>query len=211
MKKLLLVALLLLGTLLGSVCLSQDTDFTLRVIAPQSPPLPLQGTWQISKLLNHESSDATLQAANNWLGRKIYITGDRVLLGQYLLEAPQYQVKRVAANDYLHSQKQAFPPNFHFARDELEVITLADDHRFFCELVQETSDELILNLFSQSFRVKKLADTVDEGEFEAKQKTSTVDVAAFPNNSGIPTGILLGLRTSDLEQQKNNYRTLWLA
>ncbi|NLM52074.1 MAG: hypothetical protein GX197_04555 [Firmicutes bacterium] len=207
MKNLLFVVLLLSLALLGSIYFSQASDFTLRLLPPAVPPLPLQGTWEITAPLQQPESDAALPQAQNWRGQKIYIDQNRVLLGQYLLDASSYRVKRVPAQAYLTSQKQAFPEDFKFTQSSLDVITLADDHRFFCELIPLSAEEFILNLFSQSFYVHKIAATVEEKVFAGSAKT-IVDLAAPAQASGIPTGLLLGLRRPHGDGYK--YRTLWL-
>lgn len=207
MRKLLLVALLLGLALLGSIYFNQESDFTLRLLPPAAPPLPLQGTWEIAAPLRQPENNGTLPQTQNWLGRKIYFDRNRVLLGQYLLDASSYRVKKVPALAYLNSQRQAFPEDFAFTQNRLEVITLADTHHFFCELIPLTSEEFILNLFSQSYYVRKITDDVEEKVFAGSTKTA-VDLTAPDRTSNIPTGLLLGLRRPEGDGYK--YRTLWL-
>lgn len=205
-----IVLLLLLGILSGG-CIGQNTDFTLRMIPPQNAQLPLQGTWEIVSLLN-ESTAANQEPAQKWVGKTLYLSEQYVLFGEYLLPNPRYQIKRVAAEAYLLYNHQAFPEDFHFKNPEIEVLTLSDNHLILCELLREGNDELLLNLFSNSYLVRKISDDVDETVFSSFETTDISDIGSLTETKH--TGVLLGLRAPYQDQQGHKgeqYRTLWLA
>ncbi len=221
-------ALLLLAGILYSGCtgcLGQNTDYTLRVIPPQDLEFPLQGSWEIVSLLQDKAAAAG-EPAQGWIGKTLHFTDRYALMGEHLLLNPRCQVKRVEAQDYLLCHQQAFPEDFQFKNTEIEVFTLSDSHLFLCELLRENNGELLMNLFNNSYRVKKIADRADETVFApfvsagaATGKTGADLAAIFntggPGNApGKQTGVLLGLRAPAPDEHSNageQYRTLWLA
>lgn len=214
-----IVLLLLTGILAGVAggCIGQNTDFTLKVIPPQNLQLPLQGTWEIVSLLQ-EGTAAAQDPAQKWVGKNLYFADKYVLLGEYLLLNPRYQVKRVAAETYLFYRHQVFPADLHFQDREIEVLTLSDDHLFFCELLREEDDKLLLNLFNNSYLVRKISDEVDETVFSSleatEEATESLNIGILTETASNHTGVLLGLRAPYEDRQGNTgeqYRTLWLA
>ena len=233
---LLLTLLLLAGALAGG-CMGQKTNYTLRIIPPRNLEFPLQGSWEIVSLLQDDTDDiddadgtngtaAAGEPAREWIGKTLHFADQYALIGEHLLLNPSYQVKRVEAEGYLLYHHQAFPGGFRFKNTEIEVFTLSDSHLFFCELLRENDGELLLNLFNNSYLVKKVADKVDETVFtpfitaNANADESGADTSALID-TGRPedapanqTGVLLGLCAPVKNDQGNTgtqYRTLWLA
>jgi len=193
--------------------IGRNTDFTLRLVPPQNRQPPLQGTWQIVSLLK-ESTAANQELAQNWVGKNLYFAESNVLLGEYLLPHPRYRVKRVEAKTYLLSQQHALPEEFRFGNPEIEVITLSDNHLFWCELLRENDDKLLLTLFNNSYLVKKISDDVDATVFSSSETTDILEIGNLTETASRHTGVLLGLRASDQDRQGRqgeHYRTLWLA
>ena len=216
------VLLLLLAGILAGGCTGLNSEYTLRIIPPRNLELPLQGSWEIVALLQEDRAAAG-EPAQEWIGKTLHFSDKYVLLGEHLLSNPRFQVKRVEAEAYLLYHHQAFPEGFRFKNKEIEVFTLSDSHLFFCELLRENDDELLLNLFNNSYLVKKLADEVDEtifSPFVTAEGTTAGTAAMFGtgsltgNSPGNQTGVLLGLRApgeGDQDYTGIQYRTLWVA
>mgnify|MGYP000911951762 CR=1 FL=1 len=205
-KKLILILSCLCFAILLSSCFSAGTDYTLRVIPPENPTPPLQGTWKITSLLSPEAGNL----AQDWVGKNIYFGEQVVLLDKYLISSPHFQIKKVQAVDYINYYKKAFPDNFSFQEQELEVLTLSSDQFFFCEFLCSADDELILHLFNHSYQVKKISAAT--GDLSAKLKTTEIkDISNLTETAKEKTGVLLGLRYDRQGQRDEQYRTLWLA
>lgn len=207
------VIFLLLAAFFAGGCTIQNTDFSLKLIPPQNALPPLEGTWEIVSLLQADTATAR-ELAQKWVGQNLYFAGERVLLGEYFLPNPRYQVKRVVAETYLFYRHQVFPADLCFENQEIEVFTLSDNHLFFCELLQEDDDRLLLNLFNNSYLARKISDVVDINVF-ASLEIAGNSGTGFPGEpANNQTGVLLGLRAPCPDQVDNTgeqYRTLWLA
>jgi len=193
-------------------CIGQNTNFNLRIIPPQNQKVPLHGTWEIVSLLKEGTANRDL--AQKWEGKVLYFSDKNVLLGDYLLPDPHYQVKIVDAEAYLLYQHQAFPEGFHFQDREIEVITLSDNHLILCELLRKDEDELLLNFFNNSYLAEKISNNVDETVFFSAETTDILELGSQTDNASKHTGVLLALRAPDQDRQDHQgeqYRTLWLA
>ncbi len=203
--------MLLLNMMVGG-CIGQNTNFNLRIIPPQNQKVPLSGTWEIVSLL--KEGTANREFAQKWEGKVLHFSDENVLLGDYFLPDPHYQVKRVDAEAYLLYRQQAFPEGFHFQDQEIEVITLSDNHLILCELLLKDENKLLLNFFNNSYLAEKISDDVDETVFLSAETTDIRELGGLTDNASKHTGVLLGLRAPDQDRQDyqgEQYRTLWLA
>lgn len=206
--------LLLFAGILAAGCISQNSDYTLRIIPPENLQFPLKGTWKILTPLKEEivSKQSLTQ---KWLGKTLHLSDKYAILDKYFLSNPRYQVKKVEAEAYLFYHHQAFPEGFHFRNEEIEVFTLSDDNLFFCELLREEKDKLLLNLFNNCYLIRRTSNEVDEKVF-SNLKTTAGNTAVFDNNGTAETtsdhtGVLLGLRAPNRHSSMEDcYRTLWL-
>ena len=207
------VVILLIAGILATGCSAQNTDFTLQVTPPKNLKLPLQGTWEIVSLLR-VSTPLEQGFAQQWEGKNLYFTNEFVLLGEYLLSNPGYQVKKVESEAYMLYYHQAYPEDFRFNDEEIEILTLYEDEQYFCEFVQVNEDELLLNFLSSCYVVKKISNEVDETTLSFPRNTDFSDLGKKTESKSDQTGVLIGLRAPDQNSygnERESYRTLWIA
>jgi len=152
--------ILLAISLIISSCTSPTTDSAEKIVSPQNQLMSIKGTWTISKVLMNATSDEGNEAA--WLNSRVQFANHYISLGESTLEAPQYQMKRVNAEEYLLFNSKSLPKDFRFPNKELEVITVIDQDKFFCEVLIIKEDELVLKIQGNSFYLNKIDDEVDE-------------------------------------------------
>ena len=230
---LLLTLLLLAGALAGG-CMGQKTNYTLRIIPPRNLEFPLQGSWEIVSLLQDDTDDTDDADGTNDCGRRTGAGMDRknpslcgsvCFNGEHLLLNPVIRLKgsrrRAICSTITRPSRRAFVLKIlklRFSRFPTAI--------FFCELLRENDGELLLNLFNNSYIVKKIADKVDETVFapfitanaaadESGADTSAlIDTGSPEDAPGNQTGVLLGLCAPEKNDQgytDAQYRTLWLA
>ena len=92
--------LLLFAGILAAGCISQNSDYTLRIIPPENLQFPLKGTWKILSPLKEEivSKQSLTQ---KWLGKTLHLSDKYAILDKYFLSNPRYLVKKVEAEAYL--------------------------------------------------------------------------------------------------------------
>ena len=135
--------------------LNFNSSYKLRLVPPHSHS-PLQGTWVISDSLQDNTA-----VSEQWLGKKLLFSDEYVLLGSYLLPHPRFQIKRTDVSGYFDT-RQAFYQDLFARKKEVEVLTLSDQHLFLCELLPLNEEELILQLFNNSYLLRKISDHVDK-------------------------------------------------
>lgn len=188
-------------------------DFNQQLIPPRNLKNPILGTWKIISDLGQKGNSKT-QISQEWMGKSLYFTQNNSLIGDYLLENPSYQTKKVASKSYLLYNHQAFPKDFSFKTKDIQVVSITDKKVFFCELIKKNENELILKIFNKSFLVKKVSNTVDERIFSKHNKKSNknTDIENEDEKLEINTGVLLALRAPNGSNgTEYGYRTLWVS
>ncbi|ABW17667.1 hypothetical protein [Alkaliphilus oremlandii] len=216
MKKVKLLWVVLSMILLISACSHSSVDSSDdMIVPPKNQLMPLEGVWEIEDILTTESPVKN-ENREDWLGKQVQFSRDHMYLRGISLEKPQYQMKTVNAESYLLFNSKSLPSDFSFPNKEIEVITVIDNERFFCDILILDSEEIILKIQGYSLLLNKLSDHTGDyvlgditkendgnGEQIKDDKVETTD-----------TGVLIGLRSkntdSDAEDQYD-YRTLWIS
>lgn len=216
MKTVKILVFLLAISLMLSACSSPSTDSAEKIVSPQNQLIPARGTWEISEVLMTTSSNKE-EDKEEWLGKKVQFSDRYMSLGESILENPQYQMKRVNGEEYLLFNSKSLPSNFVFPNKEVEVITVIDQDKFFCEVLIIKENELILKIQGNSFYLSKLSDEVDQYISSKSDDENNQEInIQMEKDSLIHTGVLIGLRSenksnSDDPENEYNYRTLWIS
>jgi len=152
MKTVKILVFLLSVSLILSSCTSPTTDSTEKIVSPQNQLMSIKGTWEISKVLMTASSSED-ENKEEWVDKKVQFSNSYMSLGDSTLEDPQYQMKRVNAEEYLLFNSKSLPKNFKFPNKEVEVITVIDQDKFFCEVLIIKENELVVKIQGNSFYI----------------------------------------------------------
>lgn len=214
MKTFKILAILLIVSLALSACSSPTTDSAEKIVSPQNQLMPIKGTWEVSKILTTENFNE--EDKEEWLTKIIQFSDSYMSIGEYILENPQYQMKRVSGEQYLLFNSKSLPKDFVFPNKEVEVITVIDEDKFFCEVLLIKENELILKIQNSSFYLSKVSDEIDEYISSESDKENNENMNIQMDKEGVVnTGVLIGLRS--LNKNNNdpirdyNYRTLWIS
>ena len=158
MKKVKLLWVVLSMILLISACSHSSVDSSDdMIVPPKNQLMPLEGVWEIEDILTTESPVEN-ENREDWLGKQVQFSRDHMYLRGISLEKPQYQMKTVNAESYLLFNSKSLPSDFSFPNKEIEVITVIDNERFFCDILILDSEEIILKIQGYSLLLNKLSD-----------------------------------------------------
>lgn len=207
------VFLITLSLILTS-CTRPTTDSTEKIVPPKNQLMAIEGTWKISEILMTEVSIED-EEKEEWLNQKIQFSSLYMSLGESVLENPEYQMKRVNAEQYLLFNSKLLPKNFSFSTKEVEVITVIDKDKFFCDVLIISEDELILKIQGNSFSLNKISDEVDEYTVRKIDDENNQEQNMLISEDELnETGVLIGLRSeisSSNSEKEYSYRTLWIS
>jgi len=211
----LLVFVLAISLILSS-CARPITDSPEKIVSPQNQLMSIRGTWEISKILMLVSSNEDGNK-EQWIGNQVQFSNSYMTLGDIMLENPQYQMKRVSAEEYLLFNSKSLPEDFVLPNKEVEVITVIDQDKFFCEVLIIKEDELILKMQGNSFYLSKASNKVDDYIYSEIDDEKNQEFNILMNEENlIRTGVLIGLRSpnendGNKSEGEYNYRTLWIS
>ncbi len=211
MNKMKIVLLLIFILSFATGCVNTANDLSQQIVPPNNAMVSIQGTWEITEVLSQQSEDS-----QEWIGKEAHFDNEFVVIGKDLLKNPRYQIKKVDQGEYLLYHSKAFPVDFRFSKKEIEVITITDQDLFYCEVIREKEDELLLKIYNDTFLLKKISEEIDEGILEKLKEEHQGTQGGEPEEIDglIRTGVLIGLReaqNTSQEEVKYDYRTLWVA
>ncbi|WP_352420617.1 hypothetical protein [Proteiniborus sp.] len=210
MRRIRFFILIILSTLIMSGCAILPTESTDRISSPKNNYSPVSGTWEIIKVV-----EGNLNTENpndkEWKEKTLEFSEGYMSLGDYYLESPRYQVKQVNGKDYMLYNHKPFLKNFDIPDAEIEVITVIDKDKYFCEIIRINEDELILSINNYSFHLKKIYNEVETSlkAQENQNDTNSYNLLTYKEDSLTRSGVLLGLRSND--SNKYSYRTIWIS
>ena len=120
------------------------------------------------KLIEKDSKeDNTINA--EWENKIVEFSKEYMALDEYYLEAPGYQIKRVNGKEYLLYNHKTFLRDFNTPDGEIEVITVIDGDKHFCEIVRISDRELVLSASNFNLNLIKISDEVSN-DFKEQEK-----------------------------------------
>ena len=215
MKLIKISILLFIMSLVISACSSPIIDSSERIVSPKNQLIPIKGTWEISEVLIAGASDE--EGGKEWLGKRIQFSDSHISTEEPILENPQYQMKRVSGEQYLLFNFKSLPANFVFPNKEVEVITVMDGDKFFCEVLLLEENRLLLKIQGNSFYLNKVSDEVDEYMNRENNIEDDQDINIQKDRQdACRTGVLIGLRSLNEDNDEDSieeysYRTLWVS
>lgn len=209
MKKVKPICILILIALIMVGCTASPKESTDRISSPNNNQIPVSGTWKIVKVVEENSSDEDATPLE-WEDKTLEFTETYMALGEYYLKNPRYQIKRINGKEYLLYNHKKFLKEFNVPDGEIEVITVIDEDKYFCEIIRISENELILSAYNYNFDLVKVSDEVenkiDSSEIQNSENSNFI---TYKEDSLIRSGVLLGLRSDDSDE--SSYRTVWIG
>lgn len=205
MKRFYAGLVLLFIALFAAGCTGSSMEAADKISPPHNRLIPVVGTWEAAGVI--ESGVLKLgELPETWAGKSLQFSDEYVLLGDSILEEPNYKIKRVNKEEYLLYGHKALPENIGISGKELDVITVTNGDKFLCEILRVNDEVLILEIDSNRLYLKKISGQVSRrSDIKYREIDGGTDSAADTDQGPDRTGVLVGLCDS------NNYRTLWIA
>ena len=214
MKTMKILVFLIGISLILSGCSSPSTGSEDKIVSPENQLLPIEGTWEVSDVLVTGATNE-YDDEYEWIGKEIQFANSHMSVDEVILENPQYQMKRVNREQYLLFNSKSLPENFTFSNKEIEVVTVIDVDKFFCEVLIINKNELILIIEGNTLHLNKVSNEVDEYIISEVEIEDNQGISIEKDESEmVQTGVLIGLRSEDTSNgsdDKYSYRTLWIS
>lgn len=213
MKRFLVIILPVLLLLL-TACNLEEMELSDTIKAPENLIPPLYGEWIIKdyKISSPDLANEEMAQAN--LGKKAIFHNDLAAIGEEFCTTPLYKIKNVKAIDYLIYQYKTNPKFLDIDKEEIQVISISGEDKFFYEFIRESEDRIIAYIDNIFYYLELDSEKVEEINLakyyyneKAMLKTMNLDEKELSQSS-----ILIGLKSIKRENEDNiedwNYRTL---
>lgn len=217
MKKFLLLLILIISIFYMVSCDIDNIELSDNIEAPKNNNLPISGLWRVDDYSLNVTSNIDEEKAQSYIGMEALFNNDFVSIGEDYCIEPSFRIKTVDADEYLIYHYKATPEFLNIDADEIKIISITGAEQFFYEFIMASEDTIIVNMEGVFFYLNKVSETIEFDGAVTKQITENIlfDEAEISDEDALRTGILLGLKSLDLENQEQgiekwNYRTIFI-
>ena len=210
MKKIKLICVLILIALMMVGCSPSLKESTDRISTPKNNQIPVSGTWKVANVIDKDfSEDST--SNEEWLDKTIEFSEEYMTLVDNYIKNPGYQVKRVNGKEYIFYTQKTFLIDFSIPDGDIEVITVIDRDKNFCEIIKISDSELILSTSNYNLDLIKISDEVSNVFIAQEEEKESISSNYVINKESklIRSGVLFGVRSNNTDGY--SYKTLWIG
>ena len=164
MKKLILITISIICLFLLSSCEMVTGDIEDSIISPDNNVPPLLGKWVIEE--EKESSQVNSDDLDSNIGKGVLFHKDAVVIGEDFTTKPSFKIKYVNARDYLLYKYKTFPGNIGIEQEQIEVITLLNDNKYFYEFIRIDNNTMIINIEDKFYTMERTVEEVSLEEIK---------------------------------------------
>lgn len=216
MKKLTLTIIIVILAAFNSACSVDNMEISENIEAPRNMNLPIEGRYIIEDYKLSAISTMTEEDAKAFLGREAIFNENLVSIGDDYCYEPNYKIKNVEAKDYLIYYYKTNPELLNITDETIQIVSVSGVQQFFNDFIRISEETVIVNIDGVFFFLNKAPDNVETDKMELSSVPQEVTLRAMDlkEKQGLNSGILLGLKSLDLEGDSNiekwNYRTIFI-
>lgn len=217
MKKILLLLILIITMFSIISCNIDNIELSDNIEAPKNINLPISGKWRIEDYLLNASSVMDEEKAESYIGIEALFHNELITIGDDYCTEPSFRIKNVDTDEYLIYHHKVTSEFLNIEADEIEIVSITGEEQFFYEFIKASEDTIIVNIDGVFFYLNKISEEVEYDGAVTEQFTENIlfDTAEASDEDALRTGILIGLKSLDLESkaegfEKWNYRTIFI-
>jgi hypothetical protein len=203
------------AALILSSCTAAGAQIQDLIAAPANTIPPIEGKWEIISSIYTIGNSAS-KNNSDYVGVVGLFHKDGVVIGQDYTTNPSYNIKKVNTSDYMIYKYKISPNSLGLQSKTLQVITVLNENKYFCELLKIDDDTMIIirdDIFYEFVR------TVPKVSIEEVKRYIDVEQSVQNSFGGIAaedlnSGILLGIKTQSFDEENElpmwNYKTYWI-
>lgn len=215
MKKIVLLIGLIVLTAFISACSLDNMELSKNISAPENTNLPIEGRYIIEGYKFSTVSAMSEEEAEAYIGREVVFHEDVVSIGDVYCYEPNFKIKNVKTNEYLIYQYKTNPETLNIEKEEIQIVSISGAEQFFNDFIKVSEDNILVNIDGVFFYLRKTSENVEMDNIALYGTPQEVTLKAMESEKvqGLNSGILLGLKSLDLENndlENWNYRTVFI-
>ncbi|MDX9916545.1 MAG: hypothetical protein RBT15_00855 [Gudongella sp.] len=207
--------IIIVFSLILSSCASTGENAQDLILAPNSTISPIEGKWEITSII-YKLGGPLSEDTSDYIGQTALFHRDAVLIGNDYSTEPSYKIKRVKASDYLIYKFKTSPLSMGLSNEELEVVTILSDSKYFCELLLLDDDTMLYYKDDIFYKLEKKVAKVSLDEVNRYIDIEEIVQSSFGEIEAeeLESGLLLGVKTQVFDEDNDlpdwEYRTYWI-
>lgn len=214
MKKIKLIFLFILMTIVLSACNLRETSIDDRLKAPVNDTVPIEGRWTVTDYT--PISESNIKEEKEYMGQPALFHRDALIFMNYYTVEPSFKMKKVDSVDYLLYKYKVNAKKLGIESENIEVFTVYNDNQLFMEVIKDSKDNVLLYIEDGFYKLENIEETVDKSEVYKyidieKEITKSEEEE---EKAKVNSGILLGIKSSSFDEEEEvtnwDYSTLWI-
>lgn len=204
------VAIVLISIFLYG-CSQIDIDVENKIIPPKYSELHVKGVWKIEKYksLNNEIDKEKFK---NYIDKIVIIDGNITVVDKEICLNPQYKIKSVSSNNFFEYRHNIDHKSIGIKGENVDIISASDSRQLFYDFIKISNNQLALYKDQSLLLMNKISDDTD-GYIDKLNLNNTNKKLENQSKEDklLRSGVVLGLSSSNLNNSKSRYKTLWIS
>lgn len=211
LKKINVLVILLFALLILVVYKNINSSINPRISLRKTINMPIEGEWSATRYVFINDSGISEKEAQSLIGKKAVFKGSQVKVNNSVCTEPSFKVKVVNSKSYFQNNLKIRPESLGIKEKQVKVITVFSKDNFFDDFVQ-INDNVIIT-YNDGLVVFFARQGVKQDELvtnNAKRLESKITIPKDQRDLTSKSGVILGLKSYDIENGGYDYRTIWI-
>lgn len=204
------IAIILISIFLQG-CSQIDINVENKIIPPKSSELHVKGVWKIGeyKSLNNKLDEGKLK---NYIDKVVIIDEKAAVFDKEVWSNPKYKVKSISANNFFEYRHNIDHKSIGIKGESVDIISVSDSNQIVYEFIKISDNQLALYKNQGLLLMDKISNNTDEYISKLNLNNTNNNLASrFKEDNLLRSGVILGLRSNNLNSSKSDYKTLWIS
>lgn len=192
-------------------CSQIDINVENKITPPKYSELHVKGVWKIKeyKSLNNEIDKEKFK---NYIDKVVIIDENIAAVDKEICLNPEYKIKNVSANNFFEYRHNIDHKSIGIKEENIDIISASDSKQLFYDFIKISDNQLALYKDQGLLLMNKISN--DTNEYIDKLNLNNTNKRLndqFEEDKLLRSGVLLGLSSSNLDDSKSRYKTLWIS
>lgn len=192
-------------------CRQIDINVENKITPPKYSELHVKGVWKIEKYksLNNEINEEKFK---NYIDKVVIIDENIAAVDKEICLNPQYKIKSVSANNFFEYRHNIDHKSIGIKEESIDIISASDSKQLFYDFIKISDNQLALYKDQGLLLMNKVSNDTDEyiDKLNLNNTSNKMD-NQLKEDKLLRSGVLLGLSSSNLDDNKSRYKTLWIS
>ncbi len=176
------------------------------VTTPKLTKPPIYGKWVITKTIFKENIGEDRFKYKSLIGSDIIFSEEGVSIANIVAKSPNFKLRKLNSKFFIEKEYNYPIENLGFRDDIIDIIDIKEKDEFFCQVLRQQMDRIIIFCNGIFIVATKVSDTISKEELDSLN-TSSVDglLQSVSDKNARDNGVIIGLKYSNGNDEFSEY------